>query len=251
MFDPAKYATVTIVDRQDLDDHLWIVRVRPDCELPYRPGQYVTLGLAKNGHVVERPYSIASAPTEEAIELFLEMVPGGELSEPLHQMPIGTEMLVRKRPKGIFLKDAPIADQAHMMVATVTGVAPYVSMLRAVAQRWRDGDWKPTHPMILLHGASFVHELGYMDELRALDAECPWLQYVPMVSRPWEAPGWTGETGRVEDVVRKYADAAGMAPGNASVFACGHPDMIHKVHATMLRRGFSVKDMHEERYWPD
>ena len=36
-----------------------------------------------------------------------------------------------------------------------------------------------------------------------------WLQYVATVSRPWENPGWSGEVGRVEDVLRKHADMRG------------------------------------------
>lgn len=251
MFDPAKYAHVTVVDRREVDPHLWVVRVRPDIELAFRPGQYITLGMPNNDHVIERPYSIASAPEEPEIELFLERVPGGELSEPLHRLKVGSELLVRKRPKGLFLKNAPVPDHAHLLVATVTGVAPYVSMLRVLAGQWRAGELPGAQQMTLLHGASSADELGYVEELRALDAECPWFRYVPTVSRPWDNPGWEGETGRVEDILRKYADGDGMEPGSSSVFTCGHPEMIHKTHQIMTRRGYSKESIHEEQYWPE
>ena len=58
MMDPEKYAAATVVSRRDPAPDLWIIRIRTDTELPYRPGQYVTLGLQSNGKVVERPYSI-------------------------------------------------------------------------------------------------------------------------------------------------------------------------------------------------
>ena len=83
-------------------------------------------------------------------------------------------------------------------------------------------------------------------------AEVPWFEYVPTVSRPWEDPEWRGETGRVEDVLRKYADAAGIAPGSGAVYLCGHPGMIATGRAIMRRRGLDDdSEIFEEQYWPD
>ena len=96
-----------------------------------------------------------------------------------------------------------------------------------------------------------AEEFGYAEELTALDAEFPWFTYVPTVSRPWDDPTWEGELGRVEDVVRKYADATGMRAGHGAVYLCGHPGMIAGARAIMRRRGFDDKEIREEQYWPD
>jgi len=135
-------------------------------------------------------------------------------------------------------------------VATVTGVAPFVSFLRTLAARARAGEWSPV-PMVALQGASRSGELGYADELNALAGEVDWFRYVPTVSRPWEDPEWTGELGRVEDVLRKHADSLGMHPGNGAVYLCGHPGMISGARAIMRRRGFADAEIREEQYWPD
>ncbi len=251
MIDTEKYAAATIVSRRDLATDLWVVRIRPDCELPFRPGQYVTLGLELDGRIVERPYSIASDPAEGEIELFIERVPEGELSAPLHDVPIGASTLVRKRSKGLFLKEAPVVDQTHLFVATVTGIAPFVSILRSLRRREENGEWSADHPIVALQGASRADELGYEDELRALDKACDWFTYVPTVSRSWEGPDWGGETGRVEDILRKHADAAGLRPGHGGVYLCGNPQMITNCHGIMRRRGFRDKEIREEQYWPD
>jgi ferredoxin/flavodoxin---NADP+ reductase len=251
MTDTDKYAAATIVSRRDLAPDLWVVRIRPDCELPFRPGQYVTLGLELDGHIVERPYSIASDPAEEEIELFIERVPEGELSAPLHDVPIGESTLVRKRCKGLFLKDAPVLDQPHVFVATVTGIAPFVSILRSLVRRQATGEWVADQPVVALQGASRSEELGYEEELRGVDAACDWFTYVPAISRPWDDPEWSGETGRVEDVLRKYADPAGLRPGHGAIYLCGNPEMIGKAHGIMRRRGFGAKEIREEQYWPD
>jgi ferredoxin--NADP+ reductase len=249
MINSDKYASATVTSRRDLAPDLWVIRIQPDVELPYRPGQYVTIGLHRNGRIIERPYSICSAPSEEAIELFIERVPEGELSEPLFDVGVGDELVVRKRTKGLFLRDAPV-EQPHLFVATVTGIAPFVSLLRTLATRARAGEWDP-QPITALQGASRAIELGYAEELAALDAEFPWFTYVPTISRPWEEPEWSRETGRVEDVLRKYADALEMHRGFGAVFLCGHPGMIANSRAIMRRRGFDDKEIREEQYWPD
>jgi ferredoxin--NADP+ reductase len=250
MLDSEKYASATLTSRRDLAPDLWVIRLKPDLELPYRPGQYVTIGLQRNGRVIERPYSICSAPVEDEIELFIERVPEGELSEPLYELKAGDSMVVRRRTKGLFLRDAPVMGMPHVFVATVTGIAPFVSLLRTLADRVRSGDWEPD-PILALQGASRAEELGYAEELRALEAEFSWFTYIPTVSRPWENPEWDGETGRVEDVLRKHADAAGVEPGRAAVFLCGHPTMISNARAIMRRRGLGDKEVREEQYWPE
>jgi hypothetical protein len=43
-------------------------------------------------------------------------------------------------------------------------------------------------------------------------AEVPWFKFVAAISRPWEDTAWKGETGRVDDLVRKYADLWELRP---------------------------------------
>ena len=250
MMDPEKYAAATVVSRRDPAPDLWIIRIRTETELPYKPGQYVTLGLQSNGKVIERPYSICSSPLEDEIELFIERVPDGELSDPLFAIGVGGALIVRRRTKGLFLREAPLIDEPHLFVATVTGIAPFVSLLRTLASKARAGEWSPV-PIVTLQGAARSAELGYADELVALAEEFSWFTYVPTVSRPWEDPEWRGEWGRVEDVMRKYADQAGMRPGSGGIFLCGHPGMISGARAIMRRAGFDNKAIREEQYWPD
>ena len=84
----------------------------------------------------ERPYSIASSPHEKEIEFFFELVPNGELTPDLYTLQLGDELLMRKVPKGRFTLDTGHAERTnHLLVATVTGVAPFVSYTRKLFER--------------------------------------------------------------------------------------------------------------------
>lgn len=249
--DPAKYATATIVSRTEIAEDLWTIRIAADCELPFRPGQYVTLGLPVDGRIIERPYSICSSPEEPEIELFIERVPEGELSVPLYDLAVGDELAVRRRCKGLFLRNTPVPGHDSVFVATVTGIAPFVSIVRLLRDRQKRGDWTPEGRVAVILGASFPGELGYRHEMEKLAAELDWLTFVPTISRPWDDPEWPGETGRVEDVLRKHVDGLGFERGRTSVYLCGNPQMIHNARAIMRRAGLPDTDIHEEQYWPD
>ena len=244
-----KHTSVTIVERRDHTPDLWSIRVRHDEAFPFSPGQYATLGVEHGPKLVERAYSIVSDPAEDTIEFFFERVPEGALTPLLYELGVGDEMWMRKRAKGLFVLDKRDEKTHHLLVSTVTGVAPYVSMVRTT-KRLLESDGAMTAPEILLiQAGSQSIELSYLDELRALDAELPWLTYVPSVSRPWEDPAWTGEVGRAEDVVRKHGDAFGARPDNAVAYLCGHPEMISTVRGIMRRRGYDTKDVREELYF--
>jgi len=77
----------------------------------------------------------------------------------------------------------------------------------------------------------------------------PWLRYVPTVSRPWDNPGWTGEVGRAEDVIRKYLDQWGLSGSDTTAYLCGHPKMIELGIGILKRRGFSNTAIRSEVYW--
>jgi len=77
----------------------------------------------------------------------------------------------------------------------------------------------------------------------------PWLKSVPTVSRPWEDEKWQGETGRVEDILRKYADMWGTTRENCVAYLCGHPEMIEHCKEILKRCGYPKEALKEEIYW--
>lgn len=243
-----KYQKATITFRKDHAADLWTIRVRPEQRLAFTPGQYATLGLEAGGKVVERAYSICSSPLEDEIEFFFELVREGHLTPPLYHQQVGDTLRMRRQAKGRFTLDGKGSHRQHFLVCTVTGVAPYVSMVRTLAREARGGRRVETR-IAVLHAASRSWEFAYREELEALTREFDWFHYFPTISRPWEDAMWKGEVGRIEDVLRKYLDSLGLEPDNTTAYLCGHPQMIENAKGILQRRGFSKEFIRQENYW--
>ena len=245
-----KFYRAQITKRVDFAPDLWMFRIRSGGEFKFVPGQYATLGMEKDGKRIERPYSIASSPTEDEIEFFFELVPEGALTPLLHKLQPGEYLWMRKVPKGKFSLEMQNGRTNHLLISTVTGVAPFVSYVRTLNQEWREGRFDGKHKLYLLNGASRPWEFGYKDELSHFSQNVPWFTYVPTVSRPWDHEDWPGEIGRADDVLRKYADQWGLEAGNTVAYLCGHPEMIEHSKAILKRRGFTDRGaVKEEVYW--
>ncbi len=246
---PDKFFEAELTERIDFTEDLGLFRFCPATPPPFKPGQYVTIVVQDGDKLLQRPYSIVSAPHEKCIELFLELVPHGALTPRLWELQPGARVFMRNRIVGNFIVDEAPGVQKHVMAATVTGIAPFLSMVRHQIYRMSLGDSNP-RDFLILHGASRLAELGvYLRELQELAQIHDWLHYIPTVSRPWDESEWQGETGRVDDLVRKYADSLGFVADNAAGYACGNPQMIETVKGILARAQFPKQRIHEEKYF--
>jgi ferredoxin--NADP+ reductase len=244
-----KFYRARIIKRVDFSDDLWMIRVQPGGDFRFSPGQYATLGFETPEKLIERAYSIVSSPYESEVEFFLELVPQGELTPHLYKLQPGNELSFRKVAKGRFTLDTKSGRTHHLLLCTVTGIAPFVSYVRTLHRDWKDGKFQGEHKLFIIEGASRSWELGYRNEMETLAREVPWLTYIATISRPWEDSEWKGETGRVEDVVRKYTDQWSLDGKNTSAYLCGHPDMIEHGKGILRRRGWEKDTMKEEVYF--
>ncbi len=259
MAKPLEY-NATLLERIDVTDALTLFRVQPDqmpAERPwFTPGQYCVLGMnnAEKPELgsVRRSMSIASAPEDEgAIEFYVRFVSKPESENPLThllwKLKNGDRMYMRPVAAGVFtIKDTIGVDdpRIRVMVAAGTGSAPFVSMVRSELRRNPKADLSK---WVLLHGASYPADLGYRDELTRLVTEHG-LKYWGTVSRPKEAPGWTGDTGRVEAFFEgarldDLEHRLGLAPGgfnpkNVVIYICGLTGTITGTVIPLMDRGF-------------
>jgi ferredoxin-NADP reductase len=230
-----------LVQRRDVTDDLMVIKLVPlGGVFDFKPGQYCTLG--KEG--VERAYSIASAPFEDFLEIFVELVPDGELTPRMWRLKVGDTMSIRPRAKGIFTLQDHF--HHHLMLSTVTGVAPTISMVRQYLHENRQG-----HTFYVLLGASYQDELTYDRELAEMADRYPnTVKFVPAVSRPDEErnAGWAGARGRINTIFEGYLGNFNLPKDDTMIYACGHPGMIASAKEKSCLAGWNFV---EERFWKE
>lgn len=238
-----------IVRREDETESLAYVWVRFDGEpVPFEPGQYMTIGVLADGKLVQRPYSVASAPRDAGTtgyEFYVRLVQGGTFTPLLWRLPVGHGMRMIG-PKGKFVLQ-PDDERTHVFISSGTGNAPFVAMMRQMLANGRP------RRAVFLNGVSYAHEIGYREILEGWErsGEYP-VTYVPTVSRPADPlnASWTGRTGRVESILGPVLDELGLTAADSVAYICGNPDMIVSAEATLLGRGYAEDQVHKELYWP-
>jgi len=267
MDEPAVNATLE--SHQDLNERYAILRVRPDHRpIPaFTPGQFIQLGLQQPAQprpgeeappgpprmrIAKRTYSIASSPDDrERYEFFLTLVSGGRLTPEIWKIEAGGRCWIDSKALGAFTLDGVPTTKDLVMVATGTGISPYVSMLRTF------GGKKRWNRFVLIHGVRYEADLGYRAELEERAKSDASFRYVPLVSR--EPETWKGLKGRVQTVLEgaRLREIAGMEldPASCHVYLCGNPDMVQSVRALLAPKGFdagtpaSPGNVHFEKYW--
>ncbi len=271
MPEPKPNAVVAL--RDEISPWLMILRLVPDgWELPdFAPGQFAVIGLPGSvprcalaeaedpppdpAKLIRRAYSIASSSTaRQFMEFYIALVTSGALTPRLFSLKIGDHIWLGPKITGMFTFAQVPAGANVLMIATGTGLAPYMSMLS-------------THLMCggprrvaILHGARHSWDLGYRSQLMTLQHLCPNFTYIPTISRPQQEPApWTGTTGYVQDLwVRGAVDQAWgfhPSPENTHIFLCGAPAMIDETVAMLGQEGYrehskkEAGEIHVERYW--
>jgi ferredoxin--NADP+ reductase len=239
----------SLIRRVDQHEDLAYFWVKFDGEpTRFEPGQYMTIGVFVDGRLVQRPYSVASAPIDAGdtgYEMYLRLVAGGTFTPVLWDLPVGHRMRMIG-PKGKFMLE-PDDDRTHLFVSSGTGNAPFISMMR---QTLADG--RPRN-VVFLNGVSYVRDLGYRAILEEWESSGTYpVRFIPTVSRPTDPSnaGWTGLTGRVETIVAPVFEQLGLRADDTIAYLCGNPDMIIAAEQTLLDLGLPETSVKKELYWP-
>jgi ferredoxin-NADP reductase len=206
-----------------------VLRIGRPAGFTFEAGQHVKAGAPGRGLAT---FSIASAPHDPHLELAVERREGGRVTPALFALRTGDRVDLAGRAKGRLRLDPGAAH--HLMVATVTGIAPLRSMLRDALHRGTSASFT------VLLGASHAVELPFHDELATLASTARAVTYVPTVSRAG-APAnrsWRGTTGRVDVLARDVA--ATLDPATTHVYAVGNAGMVASVRRDLGGAGFAV-----------
>jgi ferredoxin--NADP+ reductase len=233
-----------------------IFRIAPDgWELPdFEPGQFCSLALPasakrvegsepdyeeyKPDKLIKRVYSVASSSkSKEFIEFYISIVRSGALTPRLFALEIGDRIELGKKIVGMFTLEEVPEDNNIVLVATGTGVAPYVSMLRS--NILGGGNRK----IAVIHGAANSWDLGYSSELMLLETMSDRFTYLPtIIDVHKEHVRWNGDTRFVQEMwadgVVEKAWSLKPTPDNTHVFLCGNPKMVESMFELLEKDKF-------------
>jgi len=238
-----KKYNATVVGKIMVTPDIMILRVNTDTpRAEFESGQYTVVGLygreARSANseeeykpsppdkLIQRAYSIAShRKSGNQMEFYISQVKTGQLTPRLFNLQQGDRLYVSERIVGMFkLSDTP-ENMDIVMVATGTGIAPYISFLRShIAEH-------ANIKMAIIHGATHQWDLGYYSELSFLASTFPNFYYFPTVTDPDKT--WQGYDLWIEEVLEQKTlqEKAGIeiSPEKTHFFLCGNPNMIESV----------------------
>jgi ferredoxin--NADP+ reductase len=210
----------------------------------------MNLGLQLPSGFVSRSYSLASAPGEP-LEVLLARVAEGALTPALFELSEGASLVLDPKPQGFFTFDYVPPHRELWLLATGTGLGPFLSMLRSGQA------FERAERVILVHGVRGALELAHRQELETMARDRgAAFRYLPTLSRSSE-PG--ALSGRVTQVL-KSGELEGLAeaqisPESAHFMLCGNPSMIDEVIALLAERGLKRHRQRvpghitTEKYW--
>jgi ferredoxin-NADP reductase len=194
-------------------------------------GQHYVLRLtAPDGYTASRSYSVASAPDDTGeIELTVEYLVGGEVSEFLHEVVVPGDELEVRGPIGLFFVWP--GDRPALLVGGGSGVVPLMAMLR---QARRDGR---ADLLRVLVSARSPADLYYADELPGEGVRIVWTRAAP--------PGDPRRSGRMT-----VDDVAPLVRADEDVFVCGSPAFADAATDRLREAGVSDGVIRVERFGP-
>lgn len=210
--------------------------MRLEVELPepvcFEPGQYVRIRPEGGGQW--RSYSMANASGERTLVFYVRLVEGGAFSSWLAQSAQVGALLEISEPHGSFFLRRE--ERPRLFVAGGTGLAPFLSMLDAIAS----GEAGRMHPTTLLLGVRTGAHLFALDRLAQLRERLPALD-VRLAAETDPVDACHG--GYATDLIR----ALDMDP-RTRIYLCGPPPMVEAGRAAAEAAGLARHDMLCERF---
>ncbi len=242
----------TVMGKILITPDLMVLRVRIDEErYEFKAGQYTTIGLLAgelrssnsvlpieelpDEFLIKRPYSIASAKHDTRdFEFYISQVKSGQLTPRLFNLTQGRRMWVDDKILGVFnLNDTP-PEKNIVMVATGTGLAPYISYLRSHINEAKDRN------LAVIHGAAQPWDLGYYSELMFINNTFSNFYYFPTLLKADKT--WSGLRGYIQEHLDKkmLEDEAGIEldPEKTDFFLCGNPKMVMAVSEFLYQNNY-------------
>lgn len=244
-----KWTRGVVIRKRIWSQGLFTLQIEAPGVEEFEAGQFLQLGYANSEGKMYRPYSVAS-PHGGLLDFFVVLVDEGEVTPHLWGVEEGHELSVSVKAAGSFtLSKCPDANTLWLL-ATGTGLAPYIAMLRTAAP------WNRYENIVVVHGVRHLCDLAYQDEFAEhAQTHGPRFSYVPVVSRE------SGE-GTLPDRITTCIENGALETRVGQAFSldccvmmCGNPAMLNDAEELLAKRGLKKHKRKEpgqvviERYW--
>jgi len=226
---PSSWQTATVVSVRTETPRAKTFRLALAHPSPHLAGQHYVLRLtAPDGYTASRSYSVASAPGDTGeIEVTVERLTGGEVSEFLHEIVVPGDQLDVRGPIGgwfVWRGDSPA-----LLIGGGSGVVPLMAMLRHAR---RTGT---TDLVRLLVSVRTPQDLYYADELPGPESTVVYTRQSPA--------GWPRPPSRLT-----AADLAPLVFPDATVYVCGSSGFADAATGLLVGLGLPAERIRVERF---
>ncbi len=230
------FADAIVIEKNILSESVCQLKLHPAVDLYYRAGQYINLRTPE-GQI--RSYSLASLPTyDDHIELHIKRMLNGEVSHWLYDDVQEGDTLEIQGAYGECFYLTQHTNRDIVMVATGTGLAPLVGIVRDALTHGHQGKIK------LYHGDRNPQDLYLNEELEAMAEQYENLDYFPCVSNLDSQNNTQYFYGRASDL----AFEQNKDLKNYCVYLCGSPEMVKSAQKMAYLNGANLKHIYADPF---
>ncbi|URJ29821.1 ferredoxin--NADP(+) reductase [Blochmannia endosymbiont of Camponotus sp.] len=216
-------------------------------------GQFTRIGICVNSMIMQRAYSYLNAPNSPNLEFYIATVLEGKFTPLLRDLRSGDTIMLTKEAYGHFILDEIPSCKNLWMLASGTGIGPYLSILEDHNERLNQFS-----NIVLVHAVRFYKNLNYLSRMKKLKNIYSSKLRVQTITSQEELSG--SLFGRIPTLIENNSlekkVGLNLDVSNSHVMLCGNPQMISDTKE-VLKKKYGMKDhmrrnpghITQERYW--
>lgn len=227
----ASWLTGKVIEKKQWNERLFSLRIQSAMK-DFLPGQFVRVALDIDGERIARPYSLVNGPLDDELEIYFNIVLEGPLSPRLAELDAGDEIYISETANG-FLTIEEVPECRHLwMLATGTGVGPFLSILKT------QNVWQRFEKVVLGYSVRDASELSYLEKILEIEQQhAGQFSFVPFFTRE-QVEGALCQRIQVTIEDGSLEKRTGVPINSEShIMMCGNSAMISSVTECLEKRG--------------
>ena len=249
-----KFSLEKVLSVHTWTDTLFSFTLTRPVQFKFTAGQFARIGLMVGDELVVRAYSVVSSPFDETLEFFSIVVPDGAFTSNLQHLKVGDTLYLDKTSYGYLTLaryQQPLP-QDLWLLATGTGLAPFLSMLQDFAT------WQSYQQINLVYSVRSATELAYVERIQEIAASFgeghSGFKFIPIITRDPNATLHDRLPVLIANGELEKEVGLAFNPASTHVMLCGNPQMVDDTKDALKARGLTMNRRGEgniavENYW--